>query len=314
MFPQGLLYAKNHKACRPVSQGQSASYFTAENTRLRYFYVDVRRDKEWSLLGGGCPYHDEGIFGRALQRCSLSNQQAARDCAASPFMTGDMLAWTDMRIEGGKCVAGARTGPPPRTEFVERNELKLLGRLFYNVPLPDVTPHQRALAREVMRVHQQGGDARCGLNAPPPPGSVGRAMLALLHSAKTPEQQHAFLMVFPGTIDPEWSYQDVCDFAQLEHWAWAGWDACLDIRGKEQWPCLTRMRVQHETMHIMAAYRDRNGGGYRVGDTVTYPMEVPIRTVDDWLACLRAETCLPAWLPKGWRVIMPAPDTHGGAH
>lgn len=305
LFPQGLKYAKYTPYC--VSAGRSSEgTFQTENTRLRYFYADAKRDGEWSILSGGCPdYGDVEMLGKKLRTCSTQNDKASVACAESPYMTQAILDWTDMRIEDGKCVRGGNYDVV--IPEVEDKEMAMKGHLSYRDPLPQLTPEQRDLARAVFNLHHDGGEKKCGIDHGPLHQSVKEGMAALLQSAVSERQKHSLLMVFPTDVDigpSGWSDQDLCDFAQLEHFAWQAWDACLDLPGEDMWGCITRARVSHETAHIMASYRGR--GDYRIGDHVKNPMSFPGQTSSEWLECFRNDParCGILWLPADWRITL----------
>lgn len=307
--PQGLKYAKYTPSCASEAHSNESNFET-DNLRLRYFYVDFRRDKEWSIKNGGCPDYGHTIgLGKDLQRCSTKNDKAAKECAASPYMTQDILDWTDMKIVDGKCVKGADYEVVIPED--EDKEMAMRGHLDYRIPLPPLTAEQRYLAHHVMELHHAGSDEKCGEHSGPMMQSVKEAMTALLQSAVSERQKHSFLMIFPTDVDlgpTGWNDQEMCDLAQLEHFAWQAWDSCFDLPGDQMWGCLTRARVSHETTHIMASYRSEDDEvEYRISDHVNYPMDFPHQTADEWLECFRndPDRCGILWLPADWQIVLP---------
>ncbi len=324
--PEAMRYATHTAGCQGVAARRAGEYET-DQLRLRSFYVDPDRDSEWSILGrNSChPYgHVERLL-RDIQACATASDRAAQACAQSFLMGGELLAAADLRIVNGRCTKGADF-PTPVYPEKEDPALQLRGRLVYNQPLPTLTRTQRGLACAVLTLHEAGSRAKCGLPSTPaetaalvqarcgvtvPAGQTTRAAeLALLRSAVTEKQKHAFLMLFTGSMDTTttgWTPQDQCDLGMLEHFAWAAWDAALDLPPAEMWGILTRARVTHETTHLWAAWRTPTVR-WRLGDHQHRLMDVAPRTQAQWLACLRDGSCRPAWLPADWRILI-TPDT-----
>lgn len=303
-LPEGLLYAANTLGCRGVAHGQSASDLETEDTRLRVFYTDPNRDGEWSILSGGCPDYDHcKALGRRLQACSTANDAVAARCAASPFMTPDLLDWTDMAIVDGACVPGAAFDVviPDAEDF----DVRARGTIRFDRPLTPLTDAQRALLADLLVTHHRQDQFLCGL-ADPPDHSVKAAAVAFLASAADDDQRTWFTLEFTGAIDPAYDAQTVCDLSMLAGYAMDAWGACFDLGPLDVTTCLVRTRASHETVHRMRALH--NDGLLRIGDHDDHQLTSTVaRSIDDWLACVRDPTlgCRPAWLPADWRVIMP---------
>src|SRR5262249_11714091 len=67
----------------------------------------------WFVSLSGRDYHFEQYALRAFRQCSLGGANA---CGDSPLMTPDLQDLLDIRVEGGRCVAGADFDPPTPTE------------------------------------------------------------------------------------------------------------------------------------------------------------------------------------------------------
>ncbi len=328
LHPEAMAYAKYTPACASVARGAESDYET-DQLRLRSFYVDRQRDSEWGIFGqNSChPYsHVENLL-KDIQRCSTANDKAAQQCAASFYMSGELLDATDMTIRNGRCVVGAPF-PTPIYPAKEDQDLRERGHLFYTKPLPDLTPAQLALACTIKLHHQFGSEAKCGM-APTeaekavrmqatcgrpyvPTEGVRAAELALLQSAVSERQKHLFYMLFTTKVDTGvsgWTPQDVCDIAMLEHHAWSAWDDFLRLPGTTMWGFITRARVSHETFHLWGAFRSPTVR-WRIGNHQTRIMDEPPRTQAQALACLRNGTCRPPWLPADWRVLIGPDRSH----
>lgn len=317
MLPEGLLYAKRMGAACATAYRSNTKNYETENTRLRVFYVDSRRNKTWAILGDNGPpdYQHVQHLGEDLQDCSLATPAAKRACAV--LATPDLLDWMDLRVApGADGVLECRFGvdlvlslPDKRTED---DAMARVGALDYRVPLPAPTAAQRAAMAHLLATHHATDRAFCTGTPGPAPGSVQRAAAALLATASTEAQRHAFLMIFTAARDETptgWSRQQHCDWTMLKGFAMHAWGDCLDQPGTAQWICLTRTRVSHETLHLLAALRDDTLRA-RIGDhTDTQLTSEPARTGLEWLACLTGETpgCRLPWVPDPatWRVRVP---------
>lgn len=312
MMPEGLLYAQRVPACAEAYRQNLGNYET-ENTRLRVYYVDAKRNGQWGIFGENGPpdYSHTNDLGEDIRDCSLSSLAAKAACFASPLMTQDMLDWTDMRKEDGECRRGANlifTIPP---KAAENKAVAEQGFLEYNVPLPTPTPQNRAAMAHLMAVHHATDLAFCeGRTNGPAPGSVQAAVNALLATAISEEQRHAFLMIFTAVRDDvSWTRQQHCDWKMVQGFGMHAWGDCINLTGAAQWICFTRRRVSHETTHLIPA-----GSGtatnklYRLGDhTDTQLTSQPSRTGLEWWQCLTGQKpgCGVPWVPPAstWRIL-----------
>lgn len=305
MMPEGLLYAKTNPYCADVARGISASNLEIEDTRLRVYYVDQNRNPVWGIFGdNGCPdYEHVQDLGERLQTCSTKSDAAKRTCAASTYLSKDILSWADLRVENGKCEKGADYTLllPGKEDNVVAKE----GFLDYRVPLPPITPAQRSLLNNLMGIHHSTDEAFCAGTQGPPAGSVKKAALEFINSASDERQRHAFLLEFATTRDESasgWTAQEHCDWGMLKGAALHEWAKCFDLTGTAQWVCLTRTRISHETLHRCAALK--NTKRVRVGDHTDKQLtSLPMRTCADVLRCQTGELsgCRLPWLPADWR-------------
>lgn len=315
LMADGLVYAKYHPTCRDAV-GKSESDFETENLRLRVYYVDVNRNSVWSIAGdNGCPdyehVHDLGV---RLNSCSTQSLSAKRDCATvlndmgdrvpNPYLTPELQAFANLRVVNGLCEKGPMRGP---STLVEDSRRAAIGTLDYRKAIPVLVTQQRVKRDILVEAHHQSDGVKCGKPAGPLAGQVKARSLAFANSASTPEQQHAFFLDFTSTVDrgpSGWSDQQVCDWAQLEGLAMHAWGACFDLPPKEQWPCATRRRVTHETLHVCAAYRN-DELAVRLGDhSETQLTAQPARSCAAWLSCLTDGSCSLPWVTSGWRILM----------
>lgn len=317
LMADGLVYAKYHPTCRDAV-GKSESDFETENLRLRVYYVDVNRNSVWAILGdNGCPdyehVHDLGV---RLNSCSTQSLSAKRECATvlndmgdrvpNPYLTPDLQAYANLRVINGLCEKGPARAP---STLVEDKRRALIGKLDYTEPIPQLTTAQQVKRDILVEAHHQSDGVKCGKPPGPLAGQVKARSLAFANSASTPEQQHAFFLDFTSTVDrgqKGWTDQQVCDWAQLEGLAMHAWGACFDLAPKDQWPCATRRRVTHETLHVCAAYRN-DELAVRLGDhSETQLTAQPARSCAAWLGCLSDGSCRLPWVPGNWRILLNA--------
>jgi hypothetical protein len=304
-LPVAVRIARTVPACSGY-QSSWTSRLSDMNRRLRSYYVDRCRDREWSIVSGGCPdYSKVADTGRDLQACCTRNAKSAAACAASPDLTSDILEWADLRIEAGKTVVGAAYTLTIPT--VEDKTVAMQGHLEYNKPLPPLTTQQMDLWQKALMLHHESDDAVCS-GAPPVTG-VKNALLAFIDSAVDERQKHFFgIAEFEGSMDPTWSPQDRCDIKKLEGFAMNEIDRCFHPTGKDMWACLTRARASHESWHVIGAV---NAGELRIGNhsdckpqlTSTLP-----RTPREWIDCQVGTVpgCRLPWVPdpNTWRVLV----------
>ncbi len=312
---EGMLYAKYNPHCWDVER-RNQSNLQTEDTRLRVYYVDEKRDSQWSIEGdNGCPdYQHVHDLGEAIQACSTADDAAKVACAASLYMTGDLLDYADLRIEAGRCERGARF--PIVLPGFEDARRSMLGALDYDDPLPPISPKTMALARELMQLHHDTDHAYCDGTGGPLAGSVKRKALELANSAVDVRQQHALFLEFTSAKDEGslthkrttkqgWTRQEHCDWGVLKGFALQEWERCLSRPPETMWACLTRTRATHETLHGCAAYKsDRN---VRIGDHTSSQLTgQPARTCALWLKCQTGELpgCRLPWVPENWRVLI----------
>lgn len=307
--PDAIRAGRAIPACAQLARGKwsSTGFLGNLDMRLRTMYTDISRDKEWSLIGGGCgEYEIVATVGTDLQTCATANAKSATACAQSLDMTGDLLAWADLRIEQGRCVKGARFDLV--IPGVEDKQRALAGHLIYREPLPPLTDAQMALWTKALHLHHQSDDAACG-EGPKPATSVRQALLDFENSATDERQKHAFQVhEFDTNVDPTWSLQDVCDIKRLEGAAMTELDRCFHLPGNVMWACLTRARASHETIHRIGALN--NAGVIRIGTHADRPQltSTQPRTPRQWLDCAinPALGCRPVWVPADWRTIVGA--------
>lgn len=309
---EGLLYAKYHPKC--AGQVSATAGLEVDDTRLRVFYVDPERNGVWNILSdNGCPdYEHVQTLGEKLQACSTDSDAAKVACAQSKYLNQNILDWTDLRVVNGRCErGGARPVLPPQ----EDKALARVGMLDYRVPVPFTPPAVAGAMDTIVRIHHRSDHAYCegGQSA----GGFQSALLAMLALTDTPDRrlQHSLLLVFTGIADEGpsgWTRQEVCDWKLLEGIAMHEWQACTTtdpvtrqpIQPLQVWPCRTRTRITHETLHRCAALKNRSK--VRIGNHDASPLTGrPSETCEAFLKCQTGETpgCRRAWVPEpgSWR-------------
>jgi hypothetical protein len=312
MMPEGLLYARENPYCVATAWSPNLGNYETENKRLRAYYIDPNRNDVWAILGGNGPPDYEHVqdLGEDIQRCSLQSEAAQRACASSPYMTTDMLEWTDMRIVDGRCRFGADLIFQP--DPVEDLRIANMGKLDYRVALPPLTSANIAALNAVMASHHQSDVDFC--HGVPASVSVSSAVRSLYRTAISEEQFHSFLLVFTGRVDnavPKgWTRQQLCDGKMFEGFAMHEWGrAFFDFTGVMVWQKVTPRRAAHETVHNIVAMREATHT-YRIPDGSDRQLtDQTARTGADWLRCITGELagCRPLWVPdpSTWRIMVP---------
>ena len=317
---EALRYAKHAPGCANLYRGSRASALEGGDTKLRTHYPSMQRDKSWEVNSGCEDYFAVVFAGRDLAACVTSSDEAARYCATSTAITGDILDWADLRIDAGRCVRGARFTLPTdaatgKVAFPKFDKVvAMIGLRDYRVPVTPPDAAQRALLAKLLMTHHLVGAARCG-EGPMPSTSVRAALLEFIDSAKDERQKALFQMQFTGAIDNVgtggWGAQDVCDLSKLQGIAMTQWAACFDRPAADIWDCVHHFESAHAEVHRVAALR--NGRQIRVTCGKKSTTDCDRYTTDTFLACQTGAlpNCRVPWVPDPitWRVLVPEPTT-----
>src|SRR5262245_37550071 len=204
----------------------------------------------WFVSLSGRHYHFEQHALRACRKCSLG---AANSCGSSPLMTPDLQDLLDIRVEGGRCVAGADFEPPTPTEEYDtaRGGVGVVASAGRQSPLDS---HQMGLLNDTMAKHSMVSNFRWGTGAKPRPDIVAKTHLALEATASD-EKEHHFLSMkaFSGAVDPGWSADQVCQWARLQdryHMQW------MESVAVGDWGHSREAENDHQLSHICMGLRD----------------------------------------------------------
>lgn len=318
LMVEGLLLAKQMPGCADLLDGPDASHLEIEDSRLRVFYVDPKRNSVWALLRRCADYGHVSDAGKRLRKCILAkpaNQQACAAQLASPLfapVAADLRGWLHLT---DSCAANPAPVTWPRTK--PDTDRRAEGTLNYSLGLPETTAAHKAAVRNLVATHHAVDHAYIHGGPAPAPGSVQRAVLAAMDAAPTEEWRHATIMEFTTLIDPAWAEDERKDWKRLEGLAMAFWGRGFEeLPGEEVWKFLTPTRATHETIHRCAALKngtkvainDHVAELKRLGDLSATAKETqlssqPRRTCAAWLACLRDRSCALPWVPADWRAM-----------
>ena len=300
---EAMLFAKYHPQCAQAMK-TCGTFLELEYMRLFVYYVSEDRNSQWQLLTGCGDYSHVLDCGQALHACATGTTRAAVDCAASPWMTTDLLTCADLRVEQGQCVSGASRRPLIPTGKDPLNVVTA-GALDFTVPLPPVSAASNAALDALVSTHHAVDAASCAGHTM---AGVKAAAARLYATAADARQAHAFVLDFTSAMDrgpTGWKDQPACDWKMLQGIAMRRWRDCFRRPVAEQWACAVTERTRHATLHRCGAVRDEHRVRIDDGGRIQLTSQ-PARTCEEWLACQTGETpgCRLPWVPDGWRTVV----------
>jgi hypothetical protein len=173
--PEALRYARTISAC--AGQVPSlASQLTKVTAKLGTTYEQnsLLPAGSWWVPIQGRHYSFEQYILHTVRSCSTGSG-AASACAKSPLMTPALADLLDIRIENGRCVAGAAFGVPAPLETYSSYRAAVGGVQSKTA----MVPPDPTLLHATHAAHRAVSDFRCGVGPEPPAGSVQAAHLAL---------------------------------------------------------------------------------------------------------------------------------------
>lgn len=250
--PEAIRYARTMSSCAGAMR-TALSNLSKITSKLgpEYEGNTLFNGGRWFIPTSGRHYHDEEYALRAIRRCSLGG--GAKACAQNPLMTPDLLDLLDLRVDDGRCVAGATFELLTPTETYDPKRGGL-GAIQTSQAVPVPKSRQMGLLHDTMAAHQAVSDFRCGVGPAPAPGSVTAAHVAFEATATTEKQHHFFRMkAFAGYTDPGWSPADVCRWARLQDRAHERWMQA--VMGGD-WEHSREAENDHQLAHVCMNLRD----------------------------------------------------------
>jgi hypothetical protein len=248
-LPEAIRYARTMTSCAAIAKS-TVGELTKITMRLGPVYEQqqsLEANGVWSIPVFGRHYQIEQHQLAKIRACSLGS--AATACAANPLMTrtgtvpnalADLL---DIRIDNGRCVEGALFSLSPPVEPFDANRANV-GIVQSKTPM---TPPATSVLHATHTAHQQTSNFQCG-TGPAPTASVRDAHMALEATAITEDQHHFFrLKDFSGIPDPDWSPQQVCQWARLQDAAHERW---MNAVSQGDWAHARQADDDHQLAHI----------------------------------------------------------------
>jgi len=317
-----MQFDRYSKSCnRALNRGE----YRDENTRHRVHYWTFDRN-------AGTPvksiaqfdfYDHANHVAKKLRDCALRNETTRRECAASPYMTEDLLDWLNWRIVDGACVAGGRFTLPALPEK-EDLTLAMVGEWKVTDKIDRTNPVFVDIITRLVAAHHATDEAFCRGTQGPPRGAVPAiAAECLTRPGLNPDHRWACQMVFPtykDTGELGWKKQQLCDLdlgckgTAMHLWGDAelGRYTCRgdeDYYGCEGTPAGTvvqlsdrdalmladRIEQSHFTCHVIGANRE-NRSTLRIGNHEPGSITgLPQRTPDEWYSCILTGTETGFW-------------------
>jgi hypothetical protein len=243
--------------------------------------VGSRRGGVWEDPTSGRHYHFEIYAMKRVQATSLS---ASCSAACASNITPELLSLLNLRIEGGRCVAGASFSSMQPTESykaaigngvaVVQSKSRMPGLNAEQVDLLDnqITPSHKAIANWF-----------CGSYGPTPPDFENHHMIHMMlnETAKTESMNHFFTMKdHEFVLDQGWSPEDGCRLAIMSDEAHDQWTQAIK---NGDWGVSRQAEDDHQNVHLCMSINDPNlVVRHSCGNTSIY--HCPVQTCADMIA------------------------------